>query len=243
MSKPDLSTEIARTLREDIVAGRLVADDRLPSETDLAEQYGASRATIREALKRLAAQNLIRTQRGAFGGAFVARLDWAEAQAQHATMSTLLISMNEVDFATACHARFALERACAATACQNREAAHLDRMRAELSIQARPGLSDEAFCASDVTFHRAFVDATANPILSYQLAGAIEALQPLMNMITYTARSRDEILRIHGDLLHAVEARDAAAAEAALTRLETYTTGVGEGLILSRHAARSGQSA
>ena len=238
MSKPDLSTEIARTLREDIVAGRLVADDRLPSESDLAEQYGASRATIREALKRLAAQNLIRTQRGAFGGAFVARLDWAEAQAQHATMSTLLISMNEVDFTTACHARFALERACALAACDNRKPIHLERMRDEIALQVRPELTDEGFCASDVAFHRAFVDATGNPILSYQLAGAIEALQPLMNMITYTERSRDEIVRIHVALLRAVEARQTAAAEEALSRLERYTKTVGQGLILSRHAAR-----
>ena len=73
-----LSTQISDTLRDAIIAGELSADQRLPSETELAERFGVSRPTVREALKRLAAQNLIRTQRGATGGAFVNRLDWAE---------------------------------------------------------------------------------------------------------------------------------------------------------------------
>ena len=237
MTTPDLSAQIAKIIRGDIVEGRLAVDERLPSEAELAERYGASRATIREALKRLAAQSLIRTRRGAFGGAFVARLDWAQAQSQHATTSTLLISMNEVDFQTACRARFALERACAALACLGREDAHLLAMQTELTRQEQGGLSDEAFCASDVAFHRAFVDAAGNPILSYQLAGAIEALQPLMNMITYTARSRAVITSHHGALLKALHDRDTTSAESALMALEAYTLTIGEGKILSRHRA------
>ncbi len=65
---------------------------------------------------------------------------------------------------------------------------HLATMRAEIHRQSQPGLTDEAFCASDVAFHRALVDGAGNPVLSYQLAGAVEAMQPLMNMITFTAR-------------------------------------------------------
>ncbi len=67
-------------------------------------------------------------------------------------------------------------------------------MRAEVHRQSQPGLSDEGFCDSDVAFHRALVDGAANPVLSYQLAGAVEAMQPLMNMITFTARSREAII-------------------------------------------------
>ena len=38
-------------------------------EAELADHFAVSRPTVREALKRLAAQSLIRTARGAFGGA------------------------------------------------------------------------------------------------------------------------------------------------------------------------------
>ncbi len=230
----EYSAQIAEAIRAAIVAGDLIWDARLPSEADLAEQFGVSRPTVREALKRLAAQNLIRTQRGATGGAFVNRLTFEDAYDQQVTTATLLLSMNAVDFDTACEARFALERACAALAAARRRPGHLARMRTEILRQSLPDLTDEEFCASDVAFHRAFVDAAGNPVLSYQLAGAVEAMQPLMNMITYTARSRDAIVALHERLVAALEIHDAAAADAALADLAGYTVGLGPG-------ARSGR--
>ena len=219
----DLSAQIAEAIRDSIISGAMIVDERLPSESDLAEQFDVSRSTIREALKRLAAQSLIRTQRGAFGGAFVNRLSYDDAREQLITTSTLLLSMNEVSFDTACEARFALERACAPMAADRRQDAHLDIMEREIARQSDADLSDEAFCASDVTFHRALVDAACNPVLSYQLSGSIEAMQPLMNMITFTARSRAQIIEIHSELTEALRARDTQAAKNSLNRLESYT--------------------
>lgn len=219
----DLSAQIAEAIRDSIISGAMIVDERLPSESDLAEQFDVSRSTIREALKRLAAQSLIRTQRGAFGGAFVNRLSYDDAREQLITTSTLLLSMNEVSFDTACEARFALERACASMAVERRLDAHLDIMEREIARQSDADLSDEAFCASDVAFHRALVDAACNPVLSYQLSGSIEAMQPLMNMITFTARSRAQIIEIHSELTEALRARDTQAAKNTLNRLESYT--------------------
>jgi GntR family transcriptional repressor for pyruvate dehydrogenase complex len=219
----ELSLRIASALRDAIVEARLIVDQRLPSEQELAEQFGVSRPTVREALKRLAAQNLIRTQRGATGGAFVNRLSFQEAYSQQITTSTLLLSMNQIDFETACEARYALERACVPLSAQRRTADHLATMRAEIHRQNQPGLSDESFCASDVAFHRALVDGAGNPVLSYQLAGAVEAMQPLMNMITFSARSRERIIGFHAAIADAIEAQNSTSAEAALAELSSYT--------------------
>ncbi|SHE33465.1 transcriptional regulator, GntR family [Litoreibacter ascidiaceicola] len=233
----DLSAQIAASIRDAIIAGDLIVDARLPSEAELAEQFKVSRPTVREALKRLAAQALIRTQRGATGGAFVNHLKYPDAYAQQITTSTLLLSMNEVSIATACEARFALERACTRLSAERRSADHLATMRAEMFRQSQPGLSDEAFCASDVAFHRALVDGAQNPVMSYQLAGAVEAMQPLMNMITFTARSREKIVALHGQIADALEAQNAADADAALTELEAYTISLARD-VLDAHARR-----
>ncbi len=234
----DLSAQIAQAIRDAIVSGELNVDERLPSEAELADQFQVSRPTVREALKRLAAQSLIRTQRGAAGGAFVNRLNFEDAYAQQVTTSTLLLSMNAVSFDTACEARYALERACAALSANRRTADHLATMRAEIFRQAQPGLTDEAFCASDVAFHRALVDGAGNPVLSYQLAGAVEAMQPLMNMITFSARSREAIIDLHSKIADGLEAQDAAAVEDALIALEDYTRQLAQNVA----AKRSGQS-
>jgi len=245
MQKPDptadrdLSTQIATSIRDAIIAGTLSFDDRLPSETDLSEQFGVSRPTVREALKRLAAQNLIRTQRGATGGAFINRLRFEDAYAQQITTSTLLLSMNAVDFDTACEARYALERACAPLSAKRRTADHLATMRAEIHRQSQPGLTDEAFCASDVAFHRALVDGAGNPVLSYQLAGAVEAMQPLMNMITFTARSRERIVALHSRIADALDTQDGPDADAALSDLADYTLTLGRDVMLQRKTAKA----
>jgi DNA-binding FadR family transcriptional regulator len=96
-------------------------------------------------------------------------------------------------------------------------------MRAETHRQGQPGLSDESFCDSDVAFHRALVDGAANPVLSYQLAGAVEAMQPLMNMITFTARNRAKIIAFHTQITDAIADQNAAAANLALGELSAYT--------------------
>ncbi|WP_411892001.1 FadR/GntR family transcriptional regulator [Yoonia sp. SDW83-1] len=235
----DLSAQIAKAIRDAIISGALPVDKRLPSEAELAEQFAVSRPTVREALKRLAAQSLIRTQRGATGGAFVNRLKFEDAYGQQITTSTLLLSMNDVSFATACEARYALERACAPLSTQRRSADHLATMRAEIHRQGQPGLTDEAFCASDVAFHRALVDAAGNPVLSYQLAGAVEGMQPLMNMITFTARSRETIIALHTALADAVEARDSTKADENLVSLAQYSQQLAQEVIAKRNAARA----
>ncbi|AZV78460.1 FadR family transcriptional regulator [Parasedimentitalea marina] len=235
-SSADLSAQIAKAIKDAIINGDLIVDQRLPSESELSDQFAVSRPTVREALKRLAAQSLIRTQRGATGGAFVNRLSFEEAYSHHVTTSTLLLSMNTVSFDTACEARYALERACAPMSAQRRTPDHLATMRAEIFRQSQPNLTDEAFCASDVAFHRALVDGAGNPVLSYQLAGSVEAMQPLMNMITFSARSREEIILLHSQIADAIEARDGIAATRGLNELEAETRNLAASVFAARSA-------
>jgi DNA-binding FadR family transcriptional regulator len=233
----DLALQISDQIRAAILCADLLVDARLPSEAELAERFEVSRPTVREALKRLAAQNLIRTQRGATGGAFVNRLSFAEAASQQEMTATLVLSMNAVDFETACEARYALERACAPLAAARRTDSHLAALRAELRRQADPELTDAGFCASDVAFHRVLVEAADNPVLSYQLAGAVEGMQPLMNMIIYTERSRARIVELHAEILDGLAARDGARVDDALHALALYTADLGS-QSRARRAAR-----
>ncbi len=64
-ARKPLHVEIRETiLQEFILSGRLKAGDRLPSETELAELFGASRVTIRSAIQGLKESGYIRVQRG-----------------------------------------------------------------------------------------------------------------------------------------------------------------------------------
>src|ERR687886_467913 len=65
------SSAIADQIRAAIVSGRLTEGERLAPERELAEQFGVSRVTVRDALRALEAMGLIEVRVGARGGAFV----------------------------------------------------------------------------------------------------------------------------------------------------------------------------
>src|SRR3954467_4471621 len=65
------SSSIADQIRQAIVTGKLDQGERLPPERELAEQFGVSRVTVRDALRALEAMGLIEVKVGARGGAFV----------------------------------------------------------------------------------------------------------------------------------------------------------------------------
>lgn len=221
--KEGLSVQIANAIRTAIIDGHLVVEERLPSEAELSERFEVSRSTVREALKRLAAQNLIRSERGSSGGAFVNRITHDEAQESLVTTLRLMIGMNNIAFEEAIESRFTLESACLGLAANRRSDDDLADLRAELQRQRSGSISDEDFCASDVAFHSIIGRSTGNPLLAFQMAGAVEAMQPLMNMLVYRLRDRQRIADLHAAIADALEAKDADAAWQHLEALASYT--------------------
>jgi len=222
LATESLPKQIAQQIRQAIVEGRLQADDRLPGEQELAERYGVSRPTIREALKRLAAQNLIRSRRGPAGGTFVNRPSQEELRDALTTAAMLGVGMGEFDPADVAQARRELELICCRLAAENRDEARLAIMAEELDAQADGNLSDEAFCVSDVRFHRALVDASDNRILQLVMVTVIEALQPVMNLVVFRFRERQVIVDQHRRLLAALQAGETDAACRVLTEQMDY---------------------
>ena len=67
----DASEQIAHAIRLYIERGRLQPGDRIGTEHELSREFGVSRPTLREGLRRLAGSHLIRVQKGRAGGVFV----------------------------------------------------------------------------------------------------------------------------------------------------------------------------
>ena len=211
-----LAKQIAENIREAIVKGSLKVDERLPTEEELAARFEVSRPTIREALKRLAAQHLIRSRRGPTGGTFVNRPSQDEIRLNLTNAMTLLVGMGEFNLADIAETRQGLETLCCRLAAERRTDAHLVALAVELDIQRDPALSDVDFCASDVRFHRVLADATDNALLKFIVLTVIDALQPVANMVVYQFRERQRLVSQHESILTALQARDADSAIAAL---------------------------
>ncbi|MBL8871198.1 MAG: FadR family transcriptional regulator [Planctomycetaceae bacterium] len=74
ITKPRMQDQIAEQIRGLIIAERLQPGDRLPTETEMAERFGVSRLTVREATKALEFLGILRSKTGV--GLTVGELDW-----------------------------------------------------------------------------------------------------------------------------------------------------------------------
>ncbi|NTF91312.1 FadR family transcriptional regulator [Agrobacterium rhizogenes] len=217
-----IAKQVAENIKSAILDGRLKIDERLPTEEDLARSFGISRPTVREALKRLAAQNLIHSRRGPLGGNFVMRPDPEGLSKAITGAATLLVGIGAFDIDEIITARLETETICCRLACENRSEEGLQAMAAEIALQRDQDISDEDFCASDVRFHRALVDSTGNGPLKLMMYIVIESFIPITNMIVFRVRERRQVVAFHQRIHEALSNRDVGEATAALTNLLAY---------------------
>ncbi|MFF7945132.1 FadR/GntR family transcriptional regulator [Nocardia gamkensis] len=73
LREPKMADRVATALRRMFIRGEIAEGAMLPPESELMESFGVSRPTLREALRVLESESLIRVQRGVRGGARVTR--------------------------------------------------------------------------------------------------------------------------------------------------------------------------
>jgi len=213
---------IAKRIKEAILSGELGAEARLPTEEELAAQFRVSRGTIREALKRLAAENLLESRRGASGGNFVRIPTSMDMQTKISEMMMLVVSVEHFTYEEVLTCRYELGNMCIALAAANRSDAQLARLEQEVVIQKQPLLSDVDFCASDVRFHCEIAEATGNPVIASVVSGVFEGVEPISNFMLYKFRERETIFMQHERILEALRMRTASAALDALAEQFEY---------------------
>lgn len=220
--KSSISKQIAEQLREAIISGQFKIGDRLPTEDELAQRYGVSRPSVREALKRLAAQNLVRARRGPTGGNFVVQPSYEELAESLSASATLLVGMGALDIEEIIEARRMLQSGCLKLAVSNATDEQIDDIEIALDRQKDPEISDEAFCQADVAFHRALVDAAGNGMLRFVMYTVIEALVPLTNMVVSVVRERSDIIQLHQQMLVQLRQQQSEALITTLNKLMDY---------------------
>jgi len=153
------SAGIAAQLRRSIVAGTYGFNDRLPSERHLAEHFGASRGTVREALRRLQEINMVDRQVGS--GTFVTYREMSD----HLQIAEMTSPLELIDV------RIAIEPQMAELAVANATLVDIEKMRRALEKAEQTTHDPEAFTLADSEFHLALAECTRNRLMVwlYQL--------------------------------------------------------------------------
>jgi DNA-binding FadR family transcriptional regulator len=198
-------------LRELIVRGELQRGERLPNEAVLASEFGVSRGTVREALRVLAAQNLIRTAKGAGGGSFVTMPTVDHISSfLHANIS-LLSESDDVTLPEFLEARELLEVFAAERCAERRTERDLERMR-DTIIEDPAKLGTEEQFVYNKEFHTAVVDSCGNALLCIAAQPVFSVLQTNLSRDAMSQRFAKRINDDHRQIFAAIEAGDGDAA-------------------------------
>jgi GntR family transcriptional repressor for pyruvate dehydrogenase complex len=205
-------------LRDLIVSGKIKSGTRLPSERELAERFQTSRVTISQALRILAALDLVRIVHGS--GVYVV----PDPSRLLRSSVDLMLALSRESMIALVELRGWLEVSAIARAAQVRTDADLARIEEALRAMSSERASVERWLRLDGSFHRAIVEATGN---GYALT-ILAAISDLMNAArerTYREAGAAPswfaqpgpagLLAVHERIADAIRAGDTAAAREA----------------------------
>lgn len=201
-----LYQSIAAELLKRIDSGEFPPGSRLPGERDLAERFGVSRVTVREAEIALEAQGWLSIKTGS--GVYVrSRMDAVGA----------LPDVSAFDVTAARSIIEAEAAALAARQITDEEVRELERL---LQTMSRAGSSDEVAGEADRAFHMGIARICGNPVIEHTVRMIWRMRDELPQVKAIYARvchhDASDRTREHGAILDALRARDPAAARRAM---------------------------
>ena len=208
---PRRADRVHASLRRQIEEGVWLPGARLPTESELCQQFGVSRPVVREALARLKNAGWIETRRGS--GSVVVYPVRAPALARSPVLSA-------TDLVHGFEFRVSLECDSARLAALRRSDAQLDAIEQAMNAMNRPGLEDQAKGAADLKFHLAVAEASGNPFYSKVLSMLYEHILAAMrlNAVFHNAphTRTAEIYRQHERIVQAIRKQDPDGAHEAM---------------------------
>jgi GntR family transcriptional repressor for pyruvate dehydrogenase complex len=190
--------QIADELRTLIVSGKLSDGESLGREPDLVERFGVSRPSLREALRILETEGLIRVVRGLHGGVVVQSPD----HRMTARTAALVLQSRNVSLADVFEARGMLEPLAAKTVASSRKRRAAANELLLLIDEERAALEDpDAFGHANARFHERLVALAGNQTLS----SGIRSQERLVELIrSGQAQEAEEHWRSHMSIVSRV---------------------------------------
>ncbi|WP_417720276.1 FadR/GntR family transcriptional regulator [Salipiger sp.] len=230
-----LSSAVVRQIEQLILRGILRPGERLPAERELSERLGVSRPSLREAVAELQAGGLLESRAGS--GIFVTEV---LGSAFSDTLIQLFSRHDEAVFDYLSFRRdlegLAAERA--ATNGTETDLKVIDTLFSQMeAAHQKRNPADEA--RIDADFHLAIIEASHNVIMLHMMRSMYQLLREGVfynRSIMFKQRTtRDALLEQHRAINTALQARDTAAARAAV---EAHLNYVEQALDADRKAER-----
>jgi GntR family transcriptional repressor for pyruvate dehydrogenase complex len=211
--RPALAERVYHLLYSRISNGDYPANQKLPPEKVLAEEFGVSRPVLRAALEQLREQGLIHSRQGA--GSFVREVKTAPLG--FARVETIADIQRCYEF------RICIETQAAALAAGRRNPAALDEIETALSLMNAATDSMTHREDADYSFHLAVAKAANNQYFEASMRALREHIYVGMklhgqSLMTDGAKALRNVLHEHNAIFEAIRDGDAATAQALMER-------------------------
>src|SRR6185437_2587904 len=218
----DASEQIAKEIRMYIEREGLRPGDRIGTEHELSREFGVSRPTLREGLRRLAGSHPIRVQKGRAGGVFV---DNTPNVGIGRHVSESIAAMLECDSVTLCElleTRMLLEVPLAGLAADRAEDASIEALIAAIDdARGRDPAGDE-FRLADARFHQTIAVMAGNDLLLTFTRWILDVLQPSLVEHLGAWIDGELIIGQHQAIMRAIRRHQRTSAERAMRQHIEY---------------------
>ncbi len=209
-----ISDEILRQIRDAVLSGKFQVGERLPNERALAEQFAASRTSVREALRGLEQTGVIYIKKGINGGVFVADPDHRLISRPFQT----LLQLRKVTMDNIVEVRLIFEPEAARLAAQRAEPEDLDEMQEVIGKMSHAIKAGELPSSFDLKFHKLIARAARNPILEMLSESMLEVASQVITNLHPSTDVLKHVVKRHREVFEAVRKRDSELAFAIMSR-------------------------
>jgi GntR family transcriptional regulator, transcriptional repressor for pyruvate dehydrogenase complex len=215
-----VSSQIADQIRSSILAGEFAPGDKLPPERELAEVFGVSRPSVREALNMLASSGLVQSYQG--GGTVVMSL--VETVAGNPLME--LIRFKQERALDVIEVRKGMESWTAYYAAQRALPEDMRRLEEIVEGMRRNLAGLEPSEDLDANFHIVIARATHNIVWLHLMQSLFDAMkefqQSVWRAVYITQDDHHLLFSHHLRIFEAIKARDAIGARDAMNDHLTF---------------------
>jgi GntR family transcriptional regulator, transcriptional repressor for pyruvate dehydrogenase complex len=199
-------------IRSDIFRRRVSSGDRLPNEAALADRFSVSRPAVREALRVLELQGLVRVEHGFRGGAFVSEVGSTHVSQALETM----LRLEHIDRAEIYTARRYLEPGVAALAAGGLDEQTAAMLAANLAESERRLDAGRPAFTTNLEFHTLIAGACGNPILTLMTTAVLELLRVVERRKPSDVAVNREACHAHASIFAALRVGDSERAKSAM---------------------------
>ncbi|REK63465.1 MULTISPECIES: FadR/GntR family transcriptional regulator [Cohnella] len=192
-----------------ILEGNLAPGDVLPTERELAQAFGISRGTLREAFRILEREGLIETRPG--GGRFLSKnLNKAEDK------SRIIENIERATIIELLEAREIFETGIVELAAKR--ATEQDILEIETALEKWGKIDSDSDdpTSPDQAFHLSIAKATHNVVLVNLIDLHMDLLQKTLNKTVDIPGRKDEVYKEHFNILQAIKEKDPSKAREAI---------------------------